>query len=53
MNVGKTKSIYFKQEGISTLSGKPRKLVVKFTYLGGNISSTEKDINIGIGKAYT
>ena len=41
----------FKQDGtISTLSGKHLKLVYHFTYLGGNISSTESNVNIGIGK---
>ena len=46
------KFICFKQEGaISTLSVKPLKLVDLFTYLGSNISSTESDVNIHIGKA--
>ena len=37
----------FKQEGaISTLSGKPPKLADQFTYLGSNISSTERDVYI-------
>ena len=44
----------FRQEGaISTLSGMPLKLVDKFTYLGSNISSTESDVSICIGKAWT
>ena len=41
--------MYFKQEGaLSTLSGKPLKLVDQLTYLGSNISSTESNINICI-----
>ena len=37
----------FKQEGaISTLSGKPLKLVDQFTYLGNNVSSTESNVHI-------
>ena len=38
----------FKQGVISTLSGRPIKLVDKFTYLDSNISSTESDVNIRI-----
>ena len=41
--------ICFKQYGaISTLNGKPLKLINYFTYLGCNISSVESDVNIGI-----
>ena len=37
--------MYFKREGaISTLSGKPKKLVDQFTYPNSNISSSE-DVN--------
>ena len=44
----------FKQRGtISTLSGKLLKLVDQITYLSSNISSTENDVNICIGKAWT
>ena len=44
----------FKQEGtISTLKGKLQKLVVQFTNLGSNISSTESYVNIRIGKAWS
>ena len=54
MNSDKTKFMCFKQDGaISTLNGKPLKLLDHFTYLGSNISSTESNINICIGKAYT
>ena len=43
--------MYFKQDGdISTLNGKPLKLVDQFTYLGSNITSTESDVNILVGK---
>ena len=44
----------FKQDGdISTLDGKFLKLVDQFTYLVSNISSTESDVNICIGKEWT
>ena len=38
---------------ISTLDGTPLKLVDKFTYLGSSVSSTEKNINTGLTKAWT
>ena len=38
---------------ISTLDRTPLKLVDKFTYLGSSISSTEKDINMRLTKAWT
>ena len=45
-------SSFFKQIGtISSLSGKPLKLVHHFTYLGNNISSIESDVNIRLEKA--
>ena len=44
----------FSQTGnISTLSSSSLKLVDKFTYLGSSVSSTEKDINPGLTKAWT
>ena len=44
----------FKQEGaISTLGGKPLKLVNQLTYLGSNIKSTERDVYIHIWKVWT
>ena len=44
--------MHFKQEGaISILSGNTMKLVDQFTYLGSNISSTESNVSIYIGKA--
>ena len=36
-----------------TLDGTPLKQVDKFTYLGSSISSTEKDINTWLKKAWT
>ena len=38
---------------ISTLDGTPLKLVDKFTYLGGSVSSTEKEIDTRLTKAWT
>ena len=38
---------------ITTLDGTPLKLVDKFTYLGSNVSSIEKDINTWLTKAWT
>ena len=38
---------------ISTLDGTPLKLVDKFTYLGSSVSSTEKDIDTRLTKAWT
>ena len=38
---------------ISTLDGTPLKLVDKFTYLGSSISSTKKDIDMRLTKAWT
>ena len=40
VNSNKTEFIYFKQRAISTLNGKPLKLLNHFTYLGSSISST-------------
>ena len=51
MNADKTEFISFK--AISTLNDKPMKLVNQFTYLRNNISSTESDVNLLIGKAWT
>ena len=38
---------------MSTLSGKPLKLVDKFIYLNSNVLSTESDVNIRQVKAQT
>ena len=44
----------FNQAGhISTLNGTSLKLVDKFTYLGNSVSSTEKDIDTRLTKAWT
>ena len=44
----------FNQKGdISTLDGTSLKLVDKFTYLGNSVSSTEKDIDTRLTKAWT
>ena len=39
--------------GISTLGSSPLKLVDNFTYLGSRFSSTEKDIDMRLTKAWT
>ena len=56
LHVNKHKSEYmcFNQTGdISTLDGTPLKLVDKFTYQGNSVSSTEKDIETQLTKAWT
>ena len=54
VNAHKTKYIYFNQtDDISTLDGSSLKQVDKFTYLGSSVSSTEKDIDIRLTKAWT
>ena len=46
--------MYYNQTGdISTLGGTTLKLVDKFTYLGSSVSSTEKDIDTCLTKAWT
>ena len=46
--------MFFNQTGdISTLDGTSLKLVDKFTYLGSSVSSTEKDIDTRLTKAWT
>ena len=50
----KTEYMCYNQTGnISTLDGTSLKLVDKFTYLGSSISSTEKDIDTRLTKAWT
>ena len=50
----KTEYMCFNQAGdISTLDGTSLKLVDKFTYLGSSVSSTEKDIDTLLTKAWT
>ena len=54
VNVHKTEYIRYNQTGdISTLDGTSLKLVDKFTYLGSSVSSTEKDIDTRLTKAWT
>ena len=46
--------MYYNQTGdISTLDGTSLKLVDKFTYLGSSVSSTKKDIDTRLTKAWT
>ena len=47
------RNIYNQTGDISTLDGTPLKLVDKFTYLGSGVSSTEKDIDTRLTKAWT
>ena len=54
VNAHKTEYMCYNQIGdISTLDGTPLKLVDKFTYLGSSVSSTEKDIDTRLTKAWT
>ena len=54
VNAHKTEYMCFNQTGdISTLERTSLKLVDKFTYLGSSVSSTEKDINTRLTKAWT
>ena len=53
-NAHKMEYMCFNQTGdISTQGGSSLKLVDKFTYLGSSVSSTEKDINMRLVKAWT
>ena len=54
VNAHKTEYMCYNQTGdISTLDGTSLKLEDKFTYLGSSISSTEKDFNTRLTKAWT
>ena len=54
VNAHKTEYMCYNQTGdISTLDGTLLKLVDKFTYLGSSVSSTEKDIDTRLMKAWT
>ena len=54
VNARKTEYMCFNQAGdISTLAGTSLKWVDKFTYLGSSVSSTEKDIDTRLTKAWT
>ena len=44
---------YICDPDITTLDGTPLKLVDKFTHLGSSVSSTEKDIDTRLTKAWT
>ena len=53
VNAHKTEYMCYNQTGdISILDGTPLKLVDKFTYLGSSVSSTEKDIDTRLTKAW-
>ena len=53
VNAHKTEYMYYNQTcDISTLDGTFLKLVDKFTYLGSSVSSTEKDIDTRLTKAW-
>ena len=54
VNAHKTEYMCYNQTGdISTLDGTPLKLVDKFSYLGSNVTSTKKDIDTRLTKAWT
>ena len=54
VNAHKTEFMCFNQkDDISTLDGTSLKLVDKFSYLGSSVSSTEKDIDTRLTKAWT
>ena len=54
VNAHKTEYMCYHQTGdISTLDGTSLKLVDKFAYLGSSVSSTEKDIDTRLTKAWT
>ena len=53
VNTEKTEFMCYNQDGaIDSLSGKSLKMVDHFIYLGSNISNTESDVNIHIGKTW-
>ena len=54
VNAHKTEYMCFNQTGdISTQDGSSLKMVDKFTYLGSSVSSTEKDTDLRLTKAWT
>ena len=54
VSADKTEYMCFNQSSnISTLNGSALKLVDKFTYLGSSVSSTERDIDTRLAKAWT
>ena len=53
-NSDETDIVCFNQDSaISSLIGKPLKLVDQFMYLSSNISSTESSVNMCLDKAWT
>ena len=52
MHTQRNKCAIIKQATSPTLEGTPLKLVYKFTYLGRSVSSTEKDIDTQLTKAW-
>ena len=52
-NAHKMEYMCYNQTGDITLDGTPLKLVDRFTHLGSNVSSTEKDIDTRLTKAWT
>ena len=53
INSDRTEVMCFNQNDvIASLNGKPLKSVYQFIYLGSNISSTDNNVNICIGKAW-
>ena len=54
INANKTEFMCFKQKGVvSTLSGRPIKLVDQLTFLKNSNSSIESDVNLFLVKAWT
>ena len=54
INVHKTEYMCYNETGdISSLDGTSLKLVDKFTYIGSSVSSTKKDIDTRLTKAWT
>ena len=54
VNAHKTEYMWYNQTGdISTLDGTPLKLVDKFIYPGSSVTSTEKDIDTRLTKAWS
>ena len=54
VNAHKTEYMCYNQTGdITSLDWTPRKLVDKFTYLGSSVSSTEKNVDTRLTKAWT
>ena len=53
INARKTEFISYNQSGkITSLNGQEIKSVDEFTYLGSNIASTKRDVQLRIGKAW-